>query len=84
MEAIHKHKVETKLLWIILKCIFKRMDGMVRSRLIWRRKGVSGGFLYMVLKVQVSYTIGNFLFSWENISFSKTLLCGFSYASNSE
>ena len=84
MEAIQKYKVETKLLWIILKGIFKRMDARVRSRLIWRRTGISGGLLYIVLKVQVSYIIGNFLTSWENISFSKILLCGFSYALNSE
>jgi hypothetical protein len=84
MEAIQKYKVETKLSWIILKRIFKRMDGRVRSGLIWRRTGISGGLLYMVLKVQVSYTLGNFLTSWENISFSNTLLCGLSYALNSK
>jgi hypothetical protein len=84
MEAIQKYKAETKLLWIILKRTFKRMDGRVRSGLIWRRTGISGGLLYMVLKVQVSYTIGNFLTSWKNISFLKSLLCGFSYALNSE
>jgi hypothetical protein len=84
MEAIRKHRVDTKLLWITLKRIFKRMDGRARSRLLWCRTGISGGLLYMVLKVQGSYTIGDFLLSWENISFSKTLLCGFSYALNSE
>jgi len=61
MEAIDKCKAETKLLWIILKCIFKRLDGRGRSRLIWRRTRISCGLLWMVLKVQVSYTMGNFL-----------------------
>jgi hypothetical protein len=37
MEAIYKVKVETKLLLIILTCIFKGKDGKVRSRLLWRR-----------------------------------------------
>jgi hypothetical protein len=84
MEVIHKHKVETKLLRIALKCIFKRMNGRVGSILIWRRTGISGGLFYMALRVQVSYTRGNFLTSWENISFSKALLWEFIYALNSK
>jgi hypothetical protein len=37
MEVIDKVDVETKLLWIILTCVFKRKDGRVRSKLLWLR-----------------------------------------------